>query len=615
MPDGESMNDLSKALGRLRKESSYAAYASVSNLIEKNGNEHKKKFRIAILRNVTIEPLLPVISGEIAQLGMQPDIYVGGFDAIAEDIFDPDSAFCKHKADAVILFQWLELISQSLQNEILSLGLDGIEDEITRVLGHFRSQFTALRSQTTASVFVNNFAELYRPVLGILEAQGGGVQQAAMVKLNSGLAALAREFSDIYIVDLQALFSKIGSETAFDDRYWAMAKAPLGKSALVPVGQEYGRFIRALSGQSRKCLVLDCDGTLWGGIVGEDGMEGIRLGLEYPGNSFVAFQNEILNLYHRGIILAICSKNNEEDVLEVLRDHPNMILKEEHFAAIRVNWSDKADNLIGIADELNIGIESLVFADDTDFECDRIRGALPDVGVLHLGGDPSSYRRQLLDAGMFDALTFSDDDLKRNQSYQAERKRKSLSTTATSLEDYLASLEIKARIENISDDHIPRASQLSLKTNQFNLTTKRYTESDIRALASGEDSAVISMWLGDSVAEIGIIGLGIVCYENATAEIDTFLMSCRALGRKAENALLKVLIDNARGRGCSVLKGTFLPTKKNAQVSNFYEKQYFNCDEKKAETSLWSLDLNGQNADRIIFPPWIELVKPEEHPK
>jgi FkbH-like protein len=605
---GERMDDLNKAMDRLRKEQVYSAYTSVSNILEDQADGEATDYRVAILRNITVEPVLPVIAGEIGLLGLQPKFYVGDFDTIAQDIFSPKSDLFSHNADAIILFQWLELLSPALQNEILSLGAKGIEQEIERVLDHFRTQFSALRDQTTAGVLVNNFPILHRPTLGIIEAQSGGVQNAAMVKLNTGLAEVANEFSDVYIVDLQGLFARLGAASAFDERYWAMAKAPIGKNALVPVGQEYGRFFRALSGHARKCLVLDCDGTLWGGVVGEDGLSGIRLGLEYPGNSFVAFQREVLNLYNRGVILAVCSKNNEDDVLEVFRDHPDRVLKENHFAALRVNWSDKAENLISIADELNIGVDALVFVDDTDFECDRVRGALPEVGVLHLSGDPSSFRRQLSEAGLFDNLTVSDDDLKRNKSYQAERQRKSLSKTASSLEDYLGSLDIKAKIGLVTEKQIPRASQLTQKTNQFNLTTKRYTEGEIRAFSDRDGSDVLTMWLGDNVAEIGTIGVAIILYKDETAEIDSFLLSCRALGREAENAFLKFVIDNARTRGCKTISGSYLPTKKNAQVSEFYEKRGFD----QVEDTEWCLDLSNTKADKIICPAWINM---EEFPK
>ncbi|MEQ9575458.1 MAG: HAD-IIIC family phosphatase [Rhodospirillales bacterium] len=357
-----------------------------------------------------------------------------------------------------------------------------------------------------------------------------------------------------------------------------------------------------LFGQVRKCLVLDCDGTLWGGIVGEDGLDGIKVSAAYQ-----AFQREALNLRRRGVMLAICSKNNEPDVLEVLREHPDMLLREEHFVATQINWDDKATNLRRIAEELNIGIDALVFADDNAFECDFIRQAVPDVAVLHVSGDPSGFRTLLTDRAFFDTPTLSAEDAKRSEMMAAERTRKQMVSSAESLEDYLRSLEIVATIGVPGPREIGRVAQLTQKTNQFNLTTRRYTEGDIERFLAAPDMGVYYLKLRDKVSDIGLIGVAITRpQENGVRlEIDTFLMSCRALGRGAEDALIARIAKDAAMNGYREIVGSYLPTKKNGQVADFYAKRGFAKLPGQGEGTSWSLDLGGQGVD---IPDWIHLT-------
>ena len=604
----DNASDLEGALARLRMDPTYAAYTAATNAVHGQPAENSPPLRLTVLRNVTIEPLLPVIEGEAALLGMSPDVYLSDFDTMAANIFDDDSPFYRHDPDFIILLQWLDSLSPALQNEFLSLKAEDVDQEIARVVDHIVMQFREIRTRSQAPILINNFPMLFRPTLGILDGQGGDSQTQVFNQLNQELLRRSKNFGDVYWIDLAAIFGRLGLAAAFDDRLWSMAKAPIGKDALVPIGQEYGRFLRALTGHGRKCLVLDCDGTLWGGVVGEDGLSNINLGLEHPGVSFVDFQREILNLYHRGVILALCSKNNEEDVREVFSRHPDMVLKMDHFATVRINWDDKVGNLISIAEELNIGVDSLVFCDDSAFECGRVQSAMSEMAVLHLQGQPSNFRRQLSDAGLFDNLTFSEDDKKRNQSYQSDKQRTEMAETATSLEDYLSSLEMKAEIGTVGALQISRAAQLTQRTNQFNLTMQRYTEAEITALGESSESDVLVMSLADRVAEIGLIGEAVVSMSGTEATIDAFLLSCRSLGRGAENVLLSAVIDWARARGCLVLRGAYRRTKKNAQVADFYSAQGFELERDLDDGTDWTLQLDGNTTLGIDNIPWIEVT-------
>jgi FkbH-like protein len=319
----------------------------------------------------------------------------------------------------------------------------------------------------------------------------------------------------------------------------------------------------------------------------------------------VSFQQECVNLYNRGVILALCSKNNEVDVLEVFRNHPDSVLKEHHFSAWQINWDDKATNLTRIAEELNIGIDSLVFVDDNVFECDWVRKQLPQVEVVNLSKETYHYRNELMLSGYFDSLTFSGEDKKRSQMYVSDNQRKQLLKTASSFEDYLSGLGLQAEIGRPEAKDVPRVSQLTQKTNQFNVTTRRYTEGDIERFLASEDTEIFSLKLADRISELGLIGVAIVKYQNDVAEVDSLLMSCRALGRGAEDVLMSLIYQRAKQRGSTKLVGTYLKSKKNSQVADFYLKQGFELLEESPEGTRW-----GQTIEANVtkdYPKWMTV--------
>jgi FkbH-like protein len=349
---------------------------------------------------------------------------------------------------------------------------------------------------------------------------------------------------------------------------------------------------------------LDCDNTLWGGVIGEDGIEGIKLGLDYPGSSFLAFQQECLNLYNRGVILALCSKNNEADVVDVLASHKHCLLKKHHFATWQINWDDKAKNLVRIADSLNIGIDSLVFVDDNPFECDWVQKELPQVEVINLSKSPFNYRRELLNTGYFDSLSFSTEDKKRSEMYVSDSHRKLMLENSSSFEDYLNDLDLHAEVGRPCSDDIPRISQLTQKTNQFNLTSYRYTEGDIKNFLTSNSIEVIYLRVKDRISELGLIGVAIVEYGNQQANIHGLMMSCRALGRGAEDVLMGLIFKRSQQRGCKKLIGTYIKTKKNAQVADFYEKNKFSFVEEFEDKSTWELLIEGGLKE---YPAWFTI--------
>jgi FkbH-like protein len=342
------------------------------------------------------------------------------------------------------------------------------------------------------------------------------------------------------------------------------------------LSKEYSGFIKAQKNLSKKCIVLDLDNTLWGGIIGEDGMDGIKLNANSPGNEFVDFQRLLLSYYHRGIILAINSKNNFDDAIQVIREHPAMVLRENHFACMRINWQNKAQNMVEIAKELNIGLDSLVFFDDNPVERDLIKQTLPEVLVVDLPKSPFFYRKTLEEINDFNVLSLTDEDKKRGEMYFARSKRKEMETKHQSLDDFIKTLEIKVKIDLVNEFSRPRVTRLINKTNQYNLTTRRYTEEEVKEMLENPQSfSLYSLQVSDKFGDEGIVGVAIVKKEKEKFIIDSFLMSCRVIGRQIENAFIIRILKDAKKANINQVIGEFIPTKKNSMVTNFYKDQEF----------------------------------------
>ena len=609
-----STNLISDALQRLRSEWSYTAYAAAANAVDAGATD-LPEYRVAWLRNITVEPLLPVLKGEIALTGARPQVYLGSFDTIATEVLDSDSDLYRFKPDLIILSLWLEALNFRIARRFISLSAQGVETECAAILGDIERYLTAIRKKApNAPILLNNFPLPDFTTLGILEASHKLSQSEVLQSLNLGIKKIASRIRDVYIVDFLQLFARIGSSQGFSSRDWHLSRTPYGRHALVPIGQEYGKFIRALRGKARKCLVVDCDNTLWGGVIGEDGLDGIKLGPTHPGSWYVEFQQEILNFHDRGVILALCSKNNEDDVLEVLQRHPSQVLREEHFALRQVNWDGKVLNLRRIAEQLNIGLDSLVFVDDSPLECGFVRQELPEVEVIELPTDPSKFRSALMSRSLFDTLTVSQEDRERTRMYRADQERQKILENVGSLEEYLAKLQLTADIGIPDQSSVARVAQLTQKTNQFNLTTIRYTEGQIHSFVDGADSDAFCVRLADRVADLGIVGVGVLRYHGEQAVIDTLLMSCRALGRGLENTLAAFLVNTAQANGCSRILGYYRATKKNAQVAGFYEKLGFRSVRADENGSDWERRLDDAP---LAYPRWmkVRISEPALRPK
>ena len=565
---------------------------------------------VLVLRSFTLEPAVPLVRACAAEWGVHLNVRLGEFNAWTQEMLDPGSVAYRDPApDAIIVAVQTRDISPALWLDASGMSEQDLRAEADRVAEALLGPLRTLRSRSAAHIIVHGLERPAAPSIGVLESTSGSSmnQCAAIDHVNAGLREAAREMPGVYVLDYDGLIARYGRERWYDEDKFLTVRLPMSADTLLPLAREWVRYVLPAMGRQAKCLVLDLDNTLWGGIVGEDGPTGIKLGVEHPGAHYVAIQRAALDLYNRGILLALCSKNNPDDAMEVIRGHGHMVLRPEHFAAVRVNWTDKAQNLREIAEELNIGIDSLVFLDDNPVEREMVRSLVPEVTVL----EPRSNRPQDMLASirqcpLFERLSLSSDDRKRGQMYAQQRQRAELESSARSIEEYLHSLEMLADIGvlDASSDAalVERVAQLTQKTNQLNMTTKRYSTQDIRAMA--QDPAWRIYWISvrDRFGDNGVVGVMIVNTSDSIWTIDTFLMSCRVIGRTVETCMLATLAEHALRVGARGLRGWFLPTKKNPPAEAIYRDHGFEPVEQADSGVLWGVALP---ADTLRYPEWI----------
>src|SRR5262249_15330550 len=440
--------------------------------------DSNRAVRVALVGNATLDHLQAYVKVECYGGGLRPSIYQGGFDQYTQDMRNPGSDLYAFRPDVLICAVHPSRLFPALHHDPSSLSTEERRDEIERGLRNVQHLLDAFSANSSAMVLLHTWPVPEPPALGILDPRAEVAQVAPSAETTARLAELARSrYKNVFIVDEERVQSRAGKRTTTDPRLWFSARLPWSEPALAGLAGEYLRYLRPLRGLSRKCIVLDLDNTLWGGVIGEDGLAGIQLGADAPGNAFVAFQRELEKLWRRGILLAVCSKNNPEDAQLAMDTHPDMVLRGSHFAAQRINWQPKALNIREIAAELNIGLDSLVFLDDNPAERAQVRAELPQVLVPDLPIDPADYPACLLELGVFDTLALTAEDRQRNQQYadqKARRAAEAATASGGSVDDYLADLNVVVEIESANEMTLARIAQLTNKTNQFNMTTRRY---------------------------------------------------------------------------------------------------------------------------------------------
>jgi FkbH-like protein len=567
----------------------------------KLGEMRGRSVRIALLSSYVLDPLIPFLDVECRRAGLVPAFYVAPFNQYTQEVLNPASGLYAFGPDVVFVGLDVEDLCPAFRRAPSAEDLAASRAEIRHTIASLTRE---LRSRSNALIVVHELAPGGRSPHGILDNRrpDGLVRWAEDV--NRDLAEDVRGQSHTFLLPLREVLARAGIERGQNRKLYYMARMRHGDAVLRELARCSMRYVKPLKGLTRKCVVLDLDGTLWGGVVGEVGAEGIQLGPTAPGVEFVDFQEALLNLTRRGVLLAVCSKNNPDDVMPVLREHKHMVLRETHFSALRINWRNKAENLAAIAEELNIGLDALVFIDDNPVERELIRQMLPDVLTVDLPRDASQYRATLEELTDFELLALTKEDELRAGQYQASRRRQALERSSGSLDEYLHSLEIRAEIGRATAHHVPRLVQMFNKTNQFNATTKRYQAPDIERFLAAGDRQVYVLVVADRFGDHGLVGSAIVFDEGDAWSIDSVLLSCRAMGLSVETVLLKRIYDAARQRGVRRLIGAFIPTAKNGPTADFYSRHGFRPDGDAGGVQTWVLD---PTVDSLEDPAWITV--------
>lgn len=526
--------------------------------------------RLGLLSNATTDLLAAELPAGAARHGVALDLVIPPYDQVQQQAFDPGSEINRSGADAILVqvdHHWLNLNNSRLDDG--GAALDAAMDRLEAVVD-------ALRTNSGATLILQTLPTPPLSLFGSFDRVEAGSMRALIDAANARILALAQSKGAL-LFDVGVLAERIGSDTWFDPVQWFAFKLPFASVANGAYADALGRLLGALRGKARKCLVLDLDNTCWGGVIGDDGMAGIKIGQgSATGEAFLGVQNYALELRNRGVVLAVSSKNDDANARQPFREHPDMLLREDHITVFQANWLDKASNLEAIAQTLNIGIDALVLLDDNPAERAQMRAALPMVAVPELPTDPAWYPWFLSSAGYFEAIGFSAEDKLRVQSYASEARRAEVLSKSRSLGDYLQSLDMVMHASPFDTDNRPRITQLINKTNQFNLTTRRYTTQQVEDAELGANT--IQVRLKDTFGDFGMIGV-IIARPNGSQEtswqIDTWLMSCRVLGRRVEEAMLDRLVLDAQARGVKKLIGIYKPTAKNAMVKEHYAKLGF----------------------------------------
>ena len=564
--------------------------------------------KVALVGDGTLSLVASAIEGSGLRHGVLIDVVLGGYNAVVHESFDETSAVQAAKPDLVVLATDCRILGLSRATASREAANDLVEAAFART----RMIVERMRKSARGGVIVQTVPGPTDSLFGSFDRVEGTSPFAMTEAFNEKLREWARS-GEIVIADIARLAASIGYERWDDPRHWHASKLPFSPEFTPVYADVIARVVGALMGKAKKVLVLDLDNTLWGGVIGDDGLDGIALGQgSSTGEAFVAVQNFALDLRQRGVVLAVCSKNEDATARQPFREHPEMALKEGHIAVFQANWTDKASNLRTIAEKLNLGVDSLVFVDDNPAEREQVRRELPMVGVPELPEDPAYYPRYLAAAGYFEAVAFSDEDRARADQYQTNAARAELMSSSSDMGAYLRSLDMHCHIGPVSSANRARVAQLINKSNQYNLTTRRYTEAQVADMETRPDKLMLQARLEDRFGDNGIISIVIVDRKGREWDIDTWLMSCRVLGRRVENAVLKTIADYARSQGATALTGSYIPSAKNQMVQDHYKKLSFTLtDKSESGATRWRLDLAEYDEPELPMRIEVDLAEVE----
>ncbi|MCR5485906.1 MAG: HAD-IIIC family phosphatase [Lachnospiraceae bacterium] len=532
----------------------------------------KERISLAVLGDSATQFLANAIRGMGYEHQIRAEVYDAEYDSIETSIFDEASELYQEERDFVVLYFSVERAYEEYQRTPENTRQDFAEQYLDRIL----SCWDGLKRNTRAVILQFNFNRMDEGVLGNYALREPSSFSYQLFKLNYLLAEKASQAQSVFLIDLDMIQAEYGKREFSDRKYYYQARMSLGFEAVVRSTEEIYDVIFAVRGRIRKCLILDLDNTLWGGIVGEDGLNGIEIGELGAGRAFSDLQRWCLELKKRGILLAVCSKNDEDQAKEPFEKHPDMILHLDDFAVFVANWEDKASNIRWIQSVLNIGFDSMVFLDDNPYERNLVRELIPEVTVPELPEDPAEYLSFLQPLHLFETASFALKGADRTGLYHAEAKRREAESASVSIEEYLQSLEMTAEAKPFDAFHYPRIAELSQRSNQFNLRTVRYLEDEIRHLAEDEGYLTRYFMLRDRFGDYGLISAVILKkLEGGRAFIDTWFMSCRVLKRGMEEYIMNEIVSLCRKEGIGQIIGEYLRTSKNDMVSGLYDRLGF----------------------------------------
>ena len=544
------------------------------------------RIKVALLGDTATQLLVTAIKGEAVDRGINLDLYEGEYSQVERQLMDPTSDLYEFDADIIIVFQSTHKLGEyhsslSMENQVLLA-----EERLS-----FIASLCENPSFANKKLIYFNYPEIEDTVFGSYANKVESSFSYQVRKLNFELMNLARQYPNLFICDIAGLQNLFGRQFMFAPNVYMTTEMVLSVNALPYVASRVVDIMAAIKGQFKKCLILDLDNTVWGGVIGDDGLEGIELGHGLGiGKAFTEFQMWIKKLKQRGIIICVASKNNEETAKEPFEKHPDMILKLDDIAVFQANWETKVDNIRTIQGILNIGFDSMVFLDDNPFERNMVRENIPSITVPELPEDPAMYLEYLYSLNLFETASYSNADKDRTKQYQVEAKRVSLSKTFTNEADFLKSLNMISTVSGFTRFNTPRVAQLSQRSNQFNLRTIRYTEADIESMAQDPNVIDLSFTLEDKFGDNGLIAVIIMKKQNEeTLFVDTWFMSCRVLKRGMENFTLNTMVECAKAKGFKRIIGEYIPTPKNKMVEQHYPNLGFSKIE--SESNKYLLDL------------------------
>lgn len=578
---------------------------SVTNAIAAAAQAPLSPFTLGLISNGTTDLLTPALVGTAARYGIALRAVAAPFGVTFQAALDPDSNILTAHPDAILLaLDYRAFFADHC------LSRDA-EAEVDKAITEIAGMAKAFEETGKACVIVQTLAPPPERLFGNFDCSHPGTIGWLCARFNEKLRT-ELVGPGILVLDTASIAASLGTNKWYDRSQWLMARLPFCNEAVPLYAEQIARIIGAIRGKSRKVLVLDLDNTLWGGIIGDDGIDGIKLAQGDPvGEAFLDVQRAALALKQRGVLLALCSKNSEAIARVAIRDHGDMILREDDFAAMQINWNDKASNLEALAEQLSLGLDSFVFFDDNPTERAQVRYVLPQVCVPELPMDPADYARLLLTSGFFEATSFTEEDGRRAELYAANAERQTLLAQSRNMAAFLQSLDMSAIFTINGASGLQRFAQLINKSNQFNLTTRRYTEAEILAMAQDPNLFRLQMKMLDRFGDNGMI-CAVICQTDPDAwEIETWVMSCRVLNRQVEVAVLNEIVNHAKRAGARRLIGTYNQTDRNELVRQHYAKLGFELIASTENEMRWSLDVTSYAARPVPIATAAEVQEPE----